>query len=166
MFFFSGMVFLMEYMIQVDRDSGLSGHTYDLLGNLSLVCSASCLILSLQPIAFFAEVALSCGLVFKGTWILQCGFSLFTSGFMPKGCQRVSELPSYDKSSIKCELEEDGLRGMALIDLLFVGHAIGVMLFSFLLFGYLSFGQNLRYGSGSTESDAMLMRPLPEFEIE
>ncbi|XP_073266815.1 uncharacterized protein [Populus alba] len=72
----------------------------------------------------------------------------------------------------KCDLEEDGLRGVALVNLLFVGHAIVVFLVSLGMLALLSSNRNLRHGEASgpllagLESDSALMRALPEFEVE
>ena len=37
--------------------------------------------LLIQPLAFLVEFLLSCGLVLKGTWILQTGLSLYIDAF-------------------------------------------------------------------------------------
>ncbi|KAF9607988.1 hypothetical protein IFM89_004385 [Coptis chinensis] len=143
---------------------------YELLAGLTLVCASCCFYLSLRPTAFFVEVVLCCGLVFKGTWVLQAGLSLYTDTFSPKGCRKISLLESHVKSNVQCELEEDGLRGVALIDLLFVVHAIGILVMCFVLFGTLSCNRHLRCGSYSAladiESESLLVRPLPEVESE
>ncbi|KAJ6321559.1 hypothetical protein OIU77_011599 [Salix suchowensis] len=73
--------------------------------------------------------------------------------------------------SSKCDLEEDGLRGVALVNLLFVGHAIVVFLVSLGMLALLSSNRNLRHGEASSpllaglESESALMRTLPEFEV-
>ncbi|XP_031502282.1 uncharacterized protein LOC116265655 [Nymphaea colorata] len=168
LFLFAGVAFLVDCAtLGKDAGSGLAGRSYQILAGLSLVCSASCLLLSYQPRAFVAEFALSAGLVLKGTWFLQSGLSLFSSGFLPSGCHRAGGL----NGSVKCELEEDGLRGMAIIDLLFVGHALGVLILSVAMFGMISRKHDSRFTAGGLslgerESEAMLMHPLPTFELE
>ncbi|KAJ0092954.1 hypothetical protein Patl1_25674 [Pistacia atlantica] len=107
-----------------------------------------------------------------GTWLLQSGFSLYTDTFAFKGCQKISLSTASDFIDSKCNLEEDGLRGVALINLLFVAHAIVVFIGSSVLFGLLSSHKNLRHGEASgpllaqLEPDSSLMRPVPEFELE
>ncbi|XP_031276707.1 uncharacterized protein LOC116135141 [Pistacia vera] len=171
-FLFVGISFLVEYSVVGKGIVGLGGEAYNLLGELTLICAGACFVLSIRPTAFFAEFFLSCGLIFKGTWLLQTGFSLYTDTFAFKGCQKISLSTASDFIDSKCNLEEDGLRGVALINLLFVAHAIVVFIGSFVLFGLLSSHKNLRHGEASgpllaqLESDSSLMRPVPEFELE
>ncbi|OVA02336.1 Protein of unknown function DUF716 [Macleaya cordata] len=152
--------------------TGPAGRVYELLAGLTLVCAASCFYLSFKPTAFFAEVSLSLGLVFKGTWVLQAGLSLYSDTFQLKGCHKISLSKGHEKTNVLCDLEEDGLRGVALINLLFVGHAIVVLVLNFVLFGALNCNRNFRCGEGSSplmaeiESQSLLIHPLPEFEIE
>lgn len=166
LFVFAGVSFLVEYSIIGKGITGLGSVVYDLLGGLTLVCAASCFYLSMQPTAFLAEFLLSSGLIFKATWVLQAGLSLYSDAFAVKGCHKSS------MTDLGCDLEEDSLRGMALVKLIFIGHAIGVLITSFTLFGLLSCYRNLRCGEGSgpllaeLESESMLMRPLPEFEMD
>lgn len=151
---------------------GLGESAYDLLGGLALVCAACCFYLSFRPSAFFAEFLLSSGLVLKGTWVFQVGLSLYTDTFGFKGCDKVSVFSAQGETDVKCVLEEDRLRGTALMNLLFIGHVIVVLIGSFVLFGLLRHRQNVRSGEGSgsllaqLESNSMLMQPLPEFYIE
>ncbi|XP_058094786.1 uncharacterized protein LOC131240525 [Magnolia sinica] len=172
LFLFAGISFLIEYSITDQGYTGLAGRTYELLGALTLVSAASCIVLSIKPTAFFADVVLSMSLVFKGTWVLQAGLYLFSDAIAPKGCHKMPLLPVDGKSDLDCVLEEDRLRGVALIDLLFIVHAIMIFILNFLLFGVLSYKRNLRAsGAGNLltaeiESESMLMRSLPDFEIE
>uniref|UniRef100_A0A5B7BLD0 Uncharacterized protein n=1 Tax=Davidia involucrata TaxID=16924 RepID=A0A5B7BLD0_DAVIN len=171
-FIFAGISFLIEYLMTGEGITGLGGVVYGLLGSLTLVCASSCLYLSIRPWAFFAEFLLSSGLLFKGTWALQVGLSLYTDTFALKGCDEIIMSLASGKTDVKCELEEDRLRGMALMNFLFIGHAIGILIVSFVLFGLLHRNRNLRCGEASgpllaeLESDTTLMRPLPEFELE
>lgn len=145
---------------------------YELLGKLTLVCASACLVLSIKPSAFFAEFFLSCGLLFKGIWLLQAGLSLYTDAFVFKGCQKVT-LPMKDGTiDVKCDLQEDGLRGVALVNLLFLGHVIGVCIGSFVLYGLLSSFRNLRRGEASgpllaqLEQDNHSLSMRQEIELE
>ncbi|KAF6156250.1 hypothetical protein GIB67_030253 [Kingdonia uniflora] len=162
----------MEYSMMGEEILGPGRRVYELLGGLTLVCACSCFYLSVKPGEFFTEVALSVGLVFKGTWVLQAALSLYSDMFSLKGCHTISLSSLPERNVPQCDLEEDGLRGVALINLLFVGHAIGVMVMSFVLFGALSCNRNLRCGEGSGPlmaeigSESLLMRPLPELEME
>ncbi|KAF4350485.1 uncharacterized protein LOC133030852 [Cannabis sativa] len=171
-FIFAGLTFLAEYFVMGKGLTGLSSTAYDLLGALTLVCAGCSFYLSVKPSAFFAEFLLSTGLVFKGTWILQSGLSLYTDTFGFKGCQKVMVLPGKENADMGCDLEEDGFRAVALMRLLFTGHAILVLLLSFGLFGLLSKNQNLRFGDGGgpllsqVDSENMLMRTSAELEIE
>lgn len=169
LFVFAGISFLIEYSVIGKGFTGLGGNVYALLGGLTLVCAASCIYLSIKPTAFFAEFLLCAALIFKASWVLQIGLSLYSDTFSIKGCHKVS---SQVNNIWKCDLEEDSLRAVALMNLFFVGHAIGVLTLSFGMFGLLSCNRNLRCGEGSgpllaeLESESMLMRPLPEFELE
>ncbi|KAJ6890391.1 hypothetical protein NC651_024021 [Populus alba x Populus x berolinensis] len=86
------------------------------------------------------------------------------------GCHEIEILPGSGNVELKCDLEEDGLRGVALVNLMFLGHAIVVFLVSLGLFGLLSSNRNLRHGEVSgpllagLDSESALMRALPEFE--
>ncbi|PSS23912.1 APC membrane recruitment protein like [Actinidia chinensis var. chinensis] len=173
-FVFAGIAFLVDYMMMGQGITGIGGVVYELFGELTLVCAGSCLLLSIRPTSFLAEFLLSSGLVFKGTWALQIGLSLYTDAFALKGCDNIlMSLAQQGLTDIvKCELEEDRLRGIALMNLLFIGHAIVVLVASFGLFGLLCRNRNLRCGEASgpllaeLESMTMQMHPLPEFELE
>ncbi|OIW01551.1 hypothetical protein TanjilG_10833 [Lupinus angustifolius] len=156
------------------RVSGLAGVVYGLFGGLTLVCAASCFYLSVKPNAFFADFSLSCGLVFKGTWLLQAGFSLYTDAFGLRGCQKISSFldPQQESIDVKCDLDEDRLRGVALMNLLFTLHALVVMVLAFGLFGVLASIRNLRGGEArgpllsELESTSNRVRAIPELEME
>lgn len=171
-FIIAGIAFLVEYSVIGKGVGGLGAPVYELSGKLSLVCAGSCVYLGLRPSAFFAEYLLSSGLVFKGTWVLQAGLSLGTDVFALKGCRKLGVSAGQWDLDVKCALEEDGLRGIALMNLLFIVHAIVVVVVGFGLFGLLSCNRNLRFGEASgpllaqLESESMLMRPAPEFELE
>nr|APR64425.1 hypothetical protein [Populus tomentosa] len=173
LFVFGGILFFVEYSFIGEGTSGLVVEVvYGLCGDLSLVCGFCCLYLAIRPGAFFAEFCLCCGLVLKGTWFLQAGLCLYTDVFGFKGCHEIEILPGSGNVELKCDLEEDGLRGVALVNLMFVGHAIVVFLVSLGLFGLLSSNRNLRHGEASgpllagLDSESALMRALPEFEVE
>lgn len=171
-FIFASVTFLIEFLMNGKGIMGLGGVAYELLGELTLVCAACCLYLSIRPTAFFAEFLLSCGLVMKGTWVLQVGLLLYTDPFGLKGCEKISISPVPGKNDLKCALEGDRLRGMAVVNLVFIGHLIVVLMASFGLFGLLCRNPSMRCGEVSKpllaelESESMLMRPLPEFDIE
>ncbi|KAL6971242.1 hypothetical protein U1Q18_030923 [Sarracenia purpurea var. burkii] len=171
-FIFAGISFLIDYMVMGEGITGLGGVVYDLLGKLTLVCAACCLYLSIIPASFSVEFLLSSGLVFKGTWALQIGLSLYSDTFALKGCGKISISPALGKTDLKCDLEEDRLRGIALMNLLFIGHAIVVFVASFVLVGLLCRDRNLRCGEASgsllaqLEFESTHVRTIPEFELE
>ena len=173
-FVFAGVVFLMDYSVMDKGISGVANVVYGLLGGLTLVCAFACFYLSVKPSAFFAEFFLSSGLVFKGTWLLQIGFSLYTDVFGLKGCQQISILrliPQMENVDVQCDLDEDSLRGVAMMELLFIFHAIVVLVFSVGLFGVLGSNRNLRCGEakgpllGEVESTSTRMCDLSELEM-
>lgn len=172
LFLLSGVFFLVEYFINGNGFTGVSSKVYDMLGGLTLVCAFSCLYLSVKPTAIVADFCLSGGMIFKGTWVLQAGLNLYTSVFGLKGCKVVSFLLNQENVDVKCDLDEDSLRGFALMKLLFVWHAIVVIFACFGLFGLLSCKESLRWGEGNgpllarIESDSMLMQQFPELELE
>lgn len=142
-------MFLMEYDVMDKGVSGVADVVYGLLCGLTLVCAFACFYLSVKPNAFFAEFFLCCGMVFKGTWFLQIGFSLYTDLFGLKGCKKISVLslsPRIENVDVLCDLDEDSLRGVAMMELLFILHAIVVLVLGLGLFGVLSWGRNLRGG--------------------
>ncbi|KAL2921257.1 hypothetical protein RDABS01_012748 [Bienertia sinuspersici] len=172
LFVLGGVFFFLEYLINGKGFTGVSSNAYNLLGELTLVCALCCLYLSIKPTAFLADFFLSSGMMFKGTWVLQAGLNFYTSTFGLKGCQEMTMLPNQQNVDVKCDLNEDSLRGIALLNLLFVWHAIVVIIACFGLFGLLSCKENLRRGEGSgpllanIESRSMLMQQLPEIELE
>ncbi|XVF66415.1 hypothetical protein PTKIN_Ptkin10aG0033600 [Pterospermum kingtungense] len=171
-FVYAAIAFLVEYSFIGVGITGLGAVVYELLAQLTLLCAGCCLVLSVKPTAFYAEFMLSSGLVFKGTWMLQAGLCLYTDAFVLKGCNKMAVLPGSPNADVHCELEEDGLRGVALVKLLFVVHAIGVAIASFVVFGLLSSFRNLRCGEATGpllaqhEPESILMRPTHELEIE
>lgn len=145
-FAFAAISFLLELYLIDNGDTvftNVTSYAYHLSCLLSLVCACSCMYLSVNPYSFFAEFALCGGLVFKGTWVMQIGLNLYTDMFAFKGCLKMNGKVGY----VKCDLNEDSLRAIALIDLLFVCHAIVVLLGTFVLFALLSF-------KGTPSSDA------------
>lgn len=154
--------------------SGLGGVVYGYLSGLTLVCAASLFYLSVKPNAFFAEFFLSCGLVLKGTWLMQAGLSLYTDAFGLKGCQKISSIldPNQETVDVKCDLDEDRLRGVALMHFMFTVHAMLVLVLAVGLFGVFASIRNLRSGEArgpllaELESTSMRMRALPELEME
>ncbi|XP_004297846.1 PREDICTED: uncharacterized protein LOC101301865 [Fragaria vesca subsp. vesca] len=149
-FVLAAVTFFVEYSVIGKGISGLGGTMYDMLGVLTLACAFSCLYLSFRPRSFFAEFFLSSGLVFKGTWMLQLGLSLYTDTFGLKGCKKMAVWPKESENAeFKCDLEEDGLRGVAVMTLLFIGHAIGIMMSSFVMFGWLGRSLNCWCGEAS-----------------
>ncbi|WCJ24095.1 hypothetical protein M5689_006081 [Euphorbia peplus] len=173
LFLCAGIMFLLEYSIIGKGVSGIVGiAVYDLCGDLTILCGGCCLVLAVRPSAFFLEFCLCSGLVFRGTWFLQTGLSLYTDVFGFKGCRKIVVSVGNENSEVKCDLDEDGFRGVALVNLLFIGHAIGVLLLSFGVFALSSNGRKSRgVETGGTlleglQSDANAMRRAPEFELE
>ncbi|KAE8669630.1 eukaryotic translation initiation factor 4E isoform family protein [Hibiscus syriacus] len=161
-FAYAGMAFLVEYSFIGVGVTGLGTVVYELLARLTLLCAGCCLVLSVKRTAFFAEFFLSFGLVFKGTWLLQAGLCLYTDAFVPRGCKKLELLPRSPDADVHCELEEDGLRGVALVNLLFALHAILITVSSCVIFGVLSSSKK----PDQVESDSLLMRPVHELDME
>ncbi|KAK7393655.1 hypothetical protein VNO78_22216 [Psophocarpus tetragonolobus] len=172
-FLFGGVVFLVEYSVIGKGVSGIAGSVYGFLGGLTLVCACACIYLAVKPSAFFADFLLSSGLVFKGTWLLQVGFSFYTDVFGLKGCGKVTFLgPQKESIDVQCDLDEDSLRAVALMQFLFTVHVIGVMVLAIGMFGVLAGNRNLRCGEArgplldEVESASFQMRAHQELEIE
>ncbi|KAK8527686.1 hypothetical protein V6N13_085494 [Hibiscus sabdariffa] len=171
-FIYAAVAFLVEYSFIGAGVTGLGSVVYELLAHLTLLCAGCCLVLSVKRTAFFAEFFLSFGLVFKGTWLLQAGLCLYTDAFVPRGCKKLQLLPRSPNADVHCELEEDGLRGAALVNLLFALHAILITVSSCLIFGILSSFKKLRCAEATgpllaqVESDSLLMQPVRELEME
>lgn len=169
-FVLAAFAFVIEFYMTGRGVVGLGGWLYRILGSLNVLCAGCCVYLSVRPMAFFAEFLLSSGLFLKGTWVLQVGLSLYSDAFGLKGCSKISGLIiAKGEADIKCELDDDKWRGIELMNLVFVGHVIMVIIISFLSFGLLHRYINRGCGEGSglvLGSESMLMHPLPEIEIE
>lgn len=142
----------------------IEGRIYGLLSLLTLSCAAACMVLAAHRSAFAADVALSAALAFKGTWVLQAGWCLF--GVPPKGCHRSAVGTA--AAGLVCELDEDQLRGVALVDLLFAVHAVGIAGGCLALLWAVARRAN-RAAAGETESSSSaMMRPMipPELEMD
>ncbi|KDP40379.1 hypothetical protein JCGZ_02377 [Jatropha curcas] len=173
LFAFTGIVFFIEYSVIGNGISGLiDGAVYGLCRDLTIICGCCCLYLAIRPNAFFVEFCFCCALLLRGTWFLQAGLSLYNDFFVFKGCHKIMVSPENENADMKCDLEEDGLRGVALANLLFIGHVIAVLLVSFGVFGLLTTNRISRHGEASgallagLESDSHSIRQLPEFELE
>ncbi|KAL9672261.1 hypothetical protein QQ045_028511 [Rhodiola kirilowii] len=155
LFLFAFAAFLVDYyfIINNNDDVSVSSVVYNLSGVLSLLCAASCIYLSVCPYSFLAEFALSAGLVFKGTWVMQAGLNLNSDVFGFKGCQKIVTGQMSDVI-VKCDLQEDTLRAVALIDLLFVCHSIGILVATFALFAFLSASNCAAAGLSTGVGDA------------
>ncbi|KAK1291031.1 hypothetical protein QJS10_CPB18g01945 [Acorus calamus] len=155
LFLFASFAFSIEYFLIATpfETSGPAPRMYHFWGNLNLVCIGSCLILSFRPTALFADVALSLGLVLKANWALQVGLSLYTEGFAPVGCGYRPPAPPG-----KCELDEDLSRAVALVDLLFVGHVMVVVVVFLMVFWM--------FGRGRSHPRSSSLSSIPMFEIE
>ena len=125
---------------------------YGLLGLLSLLCGVCSLYLAINPASFWAEFLLSSGLVFKGTWVLQIGVSLYTDTFGFEGCGLRAE----NLSLVVCELKEDELRAVALARLMFVWHSGLVLGLGLVSFGLLSLCQRRRSRLGGDQDGSLL----------
>ncbi|XP_060182005.1 uncharacterized protein LOC132611617 [Lycium barbarum] len=142
---FGGVCFAVEFLMNGKGLVGLSGDMYGHLGELAFVCA--------------------------GTWVLQVGL-LYTDVFSLEGCESLLVGLAKGKNDVKCDLEENKLRGTALMDLLFIVHVIVVMIMSFGLFALLNRNKRMRCGDTSgpllaqVGSEGVLMRPLPELELE
>lgn len=169
---FAGVSFAVEFLMNGKGLVGLSGNVYGHLGELGLVCAGCCLCLAVNPCAFFVEFSFSSVLVLKGTWVLQVGLLLYTDFFTVKGCGNLLATLANGKNDVKCDLDENKLRGIALMNLMFIVHIIVVMIVSLGLFALLNKSKRMRFGDTSgpllaqVGSEGVLMRPLPELEIE
>lgn len=169
---FAGVCFGVEFLMNGKGLVGLSGDMYGHLGELAFFCGCCCLCLAVKPCCFFVEFLLNSVLVLKGTWVLQVGLLLYTDTFSLDGCESLLVELGKGKNDLKCDLDENKLRGTALMNLLFVVHVIVVMIMSFGLFALLNRNKRMRCGDTSgpllaqVGSEGVLMRPLPELEIE
>lgn len=172
LYLYAGVSFLIECTMHGEGVIGFGEAMYDWLGGLSIVCAACCLFLSIKSSAFFAEFLLSFGMMLKGTWVLQVGLSLYTDAFLFRGCERVPFSVAKGRNNIKCELDEDKYRGEALVNLMFIGHVIAVLIISFLLSGLLCRSYNKRSYQSSAQllagfdPESSVVRPVTEFELE
>lgn len=102
----------------------------------------------------------------KGTWVLQAGLLLFSDAFAPGGCGRMAADGDRD---VRCVLEEDRMRAVAMVDLLFVVHVVGVVVVVLgVLWLHRALGQGNGFASisGQGRSDGVLERSEPEFDFD
>nr|GEZ18617.1 APC membrane recruitment protein like [Tanacetum cinerariifolium] len=92
-------------------------------------------------------VLVSGGLVLKGTWVFQVRLSLYSDEFAFKGCGKVVVVRGEGSADVKCVLDEDKLRGVVLMNLLFVGHSIIVLILCFVIMGLLNRNHYLVFGT-------------------
>lgn len=64
----------------------------------------------------------------QGLWELQTGLSLYVEAFIPEGCHKLLDVVSGVEGSTKCDLDESRLRAVAILDLVFVVHAMFVVI--------------------------------------
>ncbi|XP_020079950.1 uncharacterized protein LOC109703655 [Ananas comosus] len=104
--------------------AAIDAHANELAAVPTLTCAASCFVLSLRcsAAAAAADVALATGMALKGSWALQAGISLYV--LPPRGCSR--NAVGGGEGWLECVLEDDGRRGLAMLDLLFASHAVAV----------------------------------------
>ncbi|XP_004147163.1 uncharacterized protein LOC101208255 isoform X2 [Cucumis sativus] len=134
---------------------------------------------SQQSLAIFFFWALAILIVLRenvdpllGTWLFQVGLSLYTKAFALKGCRAMLVLPATGDGFVHCDLEEDGLRGIALMNLIFIGHAFLVLILGLGLVCLLSSNRKFRFGEASGPLLAelgpgtMLIRSSPEIEMD
>ncbi|XP_008796348.2 uncharacterized protein LOC103711836 [Phoenix dactylifera] len=156
-FLLAALAFLADLALSPISPSApaLDARARDLSSLPTLVCAAACLALAARPAAIAADVALSLGIAFKGSWALQAGLALFA--LPPRGCLRAA-------AGLECELEEDRLRGVALLDLLFAGNAVGIAAACVGIFWAVT-----RSINRSAEAEAMmawLMMNPPDLELD
>ncbi|XP_022964615.1 uncharacterized protein LOC111464574 isoform X3 [Cucurbita moschata] len=107
-----------------------------------------------------------------GTWMFQIGLSLYTDAFALKGCRAMLVLPATQDAFVQCDLEEDQMRGIALMNLIFIGHAFLVLILGLGLIGLLSSNKPFRCREGSGPllaefgQETMLSSSSPEIEME
>lgn len=172
LYLYAGVSFLIERTMTGEGVSGYGEVMYDWLGGLASVCAACCLFLSVRPSVFFAEFLLSFGMMLKGTWVLQVGLSLYADTFLFRGCERVPLSVANGRNYINCELDEDKYRSEALVNLMFMGHVIVVLIVSFLLLGLLcrSYNRSSYQSSGQLlagfDVDSSVVRPVAELELD
>lgn len=133
----------------------LDARAHDLSSLPTLACAAACLTLAARPTAIAADVALSLGLAFNGSWALQAGLVLFA--LPPRGCRRSA-------AGLECELEEDRLRGVALLDLLFACNAVAIAAACVGIYWAVT-----RSINQSAEAEAMMARLMmnpPDLELD
>ncbi|KAL1806402.1 hypothetical protein DCAR_0832203 [Daucus carota subsp. sativus] len=172
LYVYAGVAFLIECMMTGEAVVGYGEAMYGWLGGLGFVCAACCLFLSIRPSAFFAEFLLCFGMILKGTWVLQVGLSLYTDTFLFSGCERLPFDVANGRNFIKCELDEYKYRSEALVNLMFIGHVIVVLIISFLLSGLLSHFHNRKSFQSSGQllagfdAENSVVRPVTEFELD
>ncbi|XP_014514584.1 uncharacterized protein LOC106772594 [Vigna radiata var. radiata] len=101
------------------------------------------------------------------------GFSLYTDLFGLKGCRKINFLESQKQLvDVHCDLDEDSLRGVTLMNFLFTVHAIGVVVLAFGAFGVVAGNRSLKSGEAKgpllseSESSSFRTLALPDLEME
>ncbi|XP_010913465.3 uncharacterized protein [Elaeis guineensis] len=110
--------FLLFYLRRKDLD-GIENRYFDLLLAPIFLCAASTLLALARPRSLAPRLARAAGLALHGTWLLQMGFSFFTS-LIAHGCSLHER--SWANYTIKCKTHMDYHRGRAIATLQFNCH--------------------------------------------
>ncbi|KAL5581492.1 hypothetical protein UlMin_013934 [Ulmus minor] len=105
---------------------------------ISALAALLSLALAVQPKLFIADIGLAASICLQGLWMLQTGLSLYVEAFIPEGCHRLLEVVNGVESSTKCDLEESGLRAVAILDLVFLVHVMFVFLIVMVTYAVIS----------------------------
>ncbi|XP_021298008.1 uncharacterized protein LOC110426982 [Herrania umbratica] len=131
-FALASALFFLQYSVSTAaasvQTSDLQAKCDSLSARVSSLASLMCLILACHPKLFIAEVGLGAALCLQGLWELQTGLSLYVEAFIPEGCHKLLDVVSGVEGSTKCDLDESRLRAVAILDLVFVVHAMFVVI--------------------------------------
>ncbi|XP_062181821.1 uncharacterized protein LOC133886106 [Phragmites australis] len=76
-----------------------------------------------SPALFVAEAALACAGAVGGLWAAQSGLSLYVDACVPAGCHRLLDSGAAAPAT-RCDVEEAGLRAVAVMDLALSVHCV------------------------------------------
>ncbi|AES80752.1 hypothetical protein MtrunA17_Chr7g0252491 [Medicago truncatula] len=126
------LLFLLHSSLQTNlsslQTSSLEAKCDSVSSNLSALASFMCLLLTLFPRLFPADVGLAASLCLRGFWALQTGLTLYADPFIPEGCHRLLDVVNGVEGSTKCDLDESKFRALAILDLAFVVYVMLVMI--------------------------------------
>ncbi|XP_073135421.1 uncharacterized protein [Henckelia pumila] len=155
-FAIASALFFLQYSLSASdaavQTSDLQAKCDSVAAHVSALSSALCLVLCCEPKLYAADAALGASFCLQGLWALQTGLSLYVDAFIPEGCHKLLDVVSGVEGSTKCELDDSKLRAVAVLDLMFVLHALFVLAIFIVTYAVIAKTLGIRSRFGSYEA--------------